>query len=122
VSRAKDGLLHLKCSGVEHQLANSGNKRLNEPPLISSKVQGIDTNWFGRTHETTHNQATLTAPLGMADSQRRMVALRSATSFIDASARGLQCTKERSTAWYLRITLIREVNSTCPADEYLRAQ
>jgi hypothetical protein len=62
VSRAKVGLLRLKCSGVERQLANSGNKRPNEPP---SSVQ-----WFReltRTgsaahtkHETMHNQATLT--------------------------------------------------------------
>jgi hypothetical protein len=38
VSRAKVGLLRLKCSGVERQLANSGNKQPNEPP---SSVQ-----WF----------------------------------------------------------------------------
>jgi hypothetical protein len=38
VSRAKVGLLRLKCSGVKRQLANSGNKRPNEPP---SSVQ-----WF----------------------------------------------------------------------------
>jgi hypothetical protein len=62
VSRAKVGLLRLKCSGVEGQLANSGNKRPNEP---RSSVQ-----WFReltRTgsaahtkHETMRNQATLT--------------------------------------------------------------
>jgi hypothetical protein len=57
------------------------------------------------------------------DRPRRHVALRSATpSFIDANARGLLCTEEVSTAWYLRITLIREMSWTCPADEYLRVQ
>jgi hypothetical protein len=80
-------------------------------PLISSVVRGIDTNWFDRTHETMHNQATLTAPpCGATIGYPR---------FIDASAPGLPRTEEGSTAWYLRITLISEVNWTCPVDEYL---
>jgi hypothetical protein len=46
-------------------LASNANWRIQEingqmNPLISSVVQGIDTNWFGRTRETMHNQATLT--------------------------------------------------------------
>jgi hypothetical protein len=92
VSRSKVGLLRLKCSGVERQLTNSGKKRPNEP---SSSVQ-----WF-----------------------RELTRAGSATpSFIDAGACGPPCTEEGSTAWYLRITLISEVNWTCRADEYLYIQ
>ena len=61
VSRAKVGLLRLKCSGVERQLANSGNKQPNEPPHQFSG----SGNWHELVrphtcHETMHNQATLT--------------------------------------------------------------
>jgi hypothetical protein len=73
VSRAKLGLLRLKCSGVERQLPNSGNKRPNEPP---SSVQ-----WFreltqtgSAAHETRNN-----AQSSDTDLPRRHAALLSAT-------------------------------------------
>jgi hypothetical protein len=57
VSRAKVGLLRLKCSGVERQLANSGNKQPNEPP---SSVQ-----WFReltRTGSAAHRSRNSAQP------------------------------------------------------------
>jgi hypothetical protein len=85
-------------------------------------VQGIDTNWFGRTHETTHNQATLTAPLGVADRSAACGAAIGHPQLYRCQCSRTPVYRRGVNGLVLRITLIREVSWTCPADEYLHVQ